>query len=89
MHREWVESELRNGATNKDSIWSESLAVGNDSFIKGIQQQLVGRAQGKSVLFQEGTSVIKEPGSPYNTFSASQKGLLSLQNTYFLKNNIE
>lgn len=88
MHRDWVDSELRNGVTNKDCNWSESIAVGSESFVKVIQQQLVGRVQGRSVHSHEGFSVLKEPEFPYGTFSDSEKGLLNLANSYLLHINI-
>ncbi len=88
VHYEWVESELRNGSVMKDSLWSESVAVGNDSFVKEIQQQLGGRVQGRSIVAHNGTTVLKEPQPPYNTLFAAKKDLLSLENTYFLQTNL-
>ncbi len=45
-YREWVEIELKNGSFIKNSLWSESVAVGNECFIEDIRQHLTGRVQG-------------------------------------------
>lgn len=45
VHRECVETELNNGQSLKNSLWSESLVVGKESFIKDIQQKLASRAK--------------------------------------------
>lgn len=88
VHYEWVESELRNGSVMKDSLWSESIAVGDDSFVKEIQQKLAGRVQGRSIIAHNGTTVLKEPQGPYNTLFDGKKDLLSLENVYFLQTNL-
>jgi putative transposase len=83
-HREWVESELKNGSSVKNPLWSESVAVGKESFIKGIKQKLASRAQGRSIVFNNETIALKESQAPYSTLLASKKEVLSLNNTYFL-----
>lgn len=87
VHREWVENELKNGPSLRNFLWSESVAIGSEYFIKDIQQKLAGRAQGRSAVSHNGTTVLKEPQAPYSTLFANQKGLLSRKNTYFLPTN--
>ncbi|MCP4338070.1 MAG: transposase [Desulfobulbaceae bacterium] len=79
-HREWVKTELANDCARRNSLWSESIAVGDKSFIKDIQEKLASRAQGRSVLSHNGTNTLKEPEVPYG----GQKNGVSSQNTYFL-----
>ncbi len=68
IHREWVETELEIGQSIKNSHWSKSLAVGQEYFVKGIQQQLAGRAQGRSVISQNELTVLKDRGRTRITF---------------------
>jgi putative transposase len=86
-HREWVESELRNGFSAKNPFWSESVAVGNECFIKDIQHKLAGRAQGRSIIVNNKNTAFKELQAPYSTLLVDKKGLLSPGNTCFLLTN--
>ena len=79
-----MEFELNNGSSMKNSLWSESVAVGDECFIKEIQQRLAGRAQGR---LNNETTALKEPQAPYSTLLANKKGLLSVKNAYFLPIN--
>ena len=86
-HLEWVETELATNNAIKNSLWSESIAVGDGSFIKEIQQKLASRAQGRSALSYDGTNILKEPDVLYSALFTNQKGVVSLKNTYFLPIN--
>ena len=85
MHRDWVELELKNIESQRQSFWSEAVAVGDECFIQSIQQRLAGRIPGRSVVSENGTSSLQEPQSPYNTLFEGKKGYLSTKNTYFLE----
>jgi hypothetical protein len=63
---------------------SKSVAVGNECYIKDIQQKLTGRVRGRSVISHNGTTAFKKPLAYYNALFDNQKSLLSLKNTYFL-----
>jgi hypothetical protein len=80
-----VDVEIKKGSSVKNSLWSESIAVGTECFIKNIQDKLAGRAVGCSVVSHNGTTALKEPQSSYNSLSTGKKGLLSHKNTYFLQ----
>ncbi len=84
MHRELVNRELENGPPVKNSLWSESLAFGSESYIEDVQDKLAGRVQGRSLISSNGTTVLKEPQGPYKEFFRIQKDHLSYKNTYFL-----
>jgi putative transposase len=38
--RGWVEEAVRRNSLERDSCWSESLAVGNEEFIAGVKAEL-------------------------------------------------
>lgn len=73
--------------SNRNPLWSESIATGNERFIKDIHQRLSGKAQGRSVISHNGATALKEPQAPYSAFFADQKGLLTQENAYFLSIN--
>jgi putative transposase len=88
-HLEWVETELANDRARRNSLWSESIAVGDEPFVKEIQQKLTSRAQGRSVLSHNGTNMLKEPDVFYNALFTGEKGTVSSKNTYSLPINTE
>ena len=84
-HLHWVESELATDRNKRNEIWSESVAVGSERFVKEVQQQLAWRARGRTVTNSHGdSSVLKEQQLPYNTLFNSKKDALRQNNTYFL-----
>ena len=88
MHQEWVDLELKSGESKRQSIWSESVAVGDERFIQNIQQKLSGRIPGRSIVFENGTTLLQEPQLSYSTLFGGQKGILNTENTFLLQLNI-
>ena len=88
MHRDWVELELKNVEAKRQSFWSESIAVGDEGFIKNIQQELSGRIPGRSIVSENGTTALREPQLSYSTLFEGHKGFLSTQNAYLLELSI-
>ncbi|PHR27749.1 MAG: transposase [Desulfotalea sp.] len=84
MHRGWVEHVLLNEGTKRQEFWSESVAVGGESFILDIQQKLAGRIPGRSIVTENEITVLNEPLAAYSTLFDAKKAPLSLKNTYFL-----
>ena len=87
-HHNWVTIELKNNVSTRNPFWSESIAVGSEPFISDIQQKLASRAQSRSMISANGTTILKEPKKPYTTVFDSKKDVLSLENTYFWQINI-
>ena len=40
-HREWVNIELKNDSSIRNPVWSETIAVGKEYFVKDIQQKFM------------------------------------------------
>jgi putative transposase len=87
MHQEWVDLELKNDESKRQSFWSESVAVGDECFIQNIQQELSGRIPGRSIVSENGTTSLQEPQSSCSILFGGQKVLLSTENTYLLHLN--
>ena len=82
-HHHWIEAELATGNNNRNEIWSESVAVGSERFVKEIQQQLAWRAKGRNVVNNHSDcSVLMEQQTPYNTLFDCKKDTLRQNNTY-------
>ena len=82
-----METELKNNVNKRNILWSESVAVGCERFIKDIHQQLAWRTKGRSIISNadDGSTALKELQTPYNTLFADKKTILRQDNTYILQ----
>lgn len=83
VHREWVEDALSKNHSVRDGKWSESIAVGSESFMGLIREKLGVRAMGRKVVGGDHVSTLKEPQISYGDVFTPQMGPLSAKNTYF------
>lgn len=87
-HRQWVEAELQADSKKRKGLWSESIAIGSDSFIEKIQKQLGLRAKGRMVVSEKEGTVLREASTPYNTLFEGEKSALRPDNSYFIDINV-
>lgn len=50
---DWVEEILKIGSNQRDSKWTESIAVGDKWFVKEIKKQLGIRSKGRKIVEEE------------------------------------
>ncbi len=81
QHQEWVAQELTLDSSKRDERWSESIAVGSESFIDQVKASLGIKAKHKEVIEQEDGYLIKEGHSSYNAHFDSKIGHLRVENT--------
>ena len=72
-HREWVEAAINQSENNRESHWTESIAVGNDNFIKEIKNKLAVRTVGRKVREIMDGFELREPEFPYNALFDAKK----------------
>ena len=87
-HRNWVEAELQADVQKRESLWSESIAIGSEGFVKRIHQQLGKRGKGRSIASGKEGFALREVSAPYNTFFEGEKRLLRPDNSYFIDINV-
>ena len=81
-HKELVEELLKDGTNSRQSEWTESIAVGSESFIEEIKEKLNVRAKGRKAI-EAGTAFqLKEPASRYNVVLGFKKEDIGHENTY-------
>ncbi len=77
-HREWVNIELKNDSSIRNPVWSETIAVGKEYFVKDIQQKLSGKVPGRSVISKrDDCCTLEESQVSYNTLFIDQKSALT------------
>jgi REP element-mobilizing transposase RayT len=82
LHRQWVEEGLEKSTGKRGACWSESVAVGNEKFVRNIQEQLGYRGKERRVRESEGGFELRESVAPYNGLFGVEKGALSPENDY-------
>ena len=68
---------------SREIKWTESIAVGSESFIEATIKRLGIKAKGRKIIGSTKSYELREPGVPYGGSFAHENGLLRLQNTYF------
>ncbi len=81
-HYQWVEAFIKNQSNIRDSKWSESIAVGNRSFIDETQTKLGSKAIGRKKIKRDDIYELKEHQMPYTNLFASENSTLSPKNNY-------
>ena len=86
-HQQWVHTELQSEQSQRDAMWSDSLAAGSQPFVEKVQAALSVNAQNRKVQLEEGTGVytLKENDAAYTAHFDSKMSCLSVKNTYFLE----
>ena len=65
-HRQWVETALKDNTKQRESFWSNSVAVGSEGFIERIQAELGVLASGRSCKPEGEHFTLKEPDATYD-----------------------
>ena len=79
--QDWVEATLTSNHPQRDSSWSESLAVGRFDFVDAVKNELGIRAQYRKVNEKGGMHILREPTAPYTHHLEHKKTTLSDENT--------
>ena len=72
-HRGWVDSAINRSENNRESHWTESIAVGSDNFIKEIKNKLAVKAVGRKIREISDGFELREPEFPYNGLLEAKK----------------
>jgi putative transposase len=81
-YRGWVEDALSADGQLRDGKWSESIAVGSESFVTMTKEKLGFKAKGREVVGGDGAYVLPEAPAPYNSFLGNENDALRPENAY-------
>ena len=81
-HRSWVEGALATEGGERDSRWTESIAVGRKGFVEGVKEQLGLRAKGRNISQSSGEFNLRETQSYYGNISGDENRPLSIKNMH-------
>lgn len=74
---EQTEDALAYAQPERESIWTESLAVGSESFVLGVASKLGIKARNRPIKTIDGITTIQEPAGAYDAYFRGKMGCLS------------
>jgi putative transposase len=84
QHRQWVQEAIGNGKNQRESFWTETIAVGGIGFAEKIKARLGIKGIGRKIEEQEADRfVLREGSEPYSAVFEPESGHLSPDNRYF------
>jgi putative transposase len=89
VHREWVETGSNGDTMTRDDRWSESVAVGSESFVERVRAALGFRAQHRQVAVVDGLSTLRERAQPYGDHFDRENEALRPNNAVPWQTNLE
>jgi putative transposase len=88
-HRQWVEAALRDGATARDDRWSDSIAVGSETFVEQAKAELGSAVGRRRIVADNKTYTLREQSSSYEYLFDDKNGVLSQNNAHLWETNID
>jgi len=83
-HRGWVEGAIESlSHRERQPQWSESLAVGNEDYVRDMKEKLGIRALGREVIEVKGVCELRETLAPYGADFGMENEALRQENTYY------
>jgi putative transposase len=86
-YRGWIEDAIKGDGLLREGKWSESVAVGSESFIMMTKEKLGIKAKGREVIGEDGSYMLKESPASYISILGHQNDGLRLENTYSWDDN--
>jgi putative transposase len=84
-YRGWVEAALKKLRHRRDPRWTESVAVGSESFVTETKERLGFKVRGRVASERDGVFELRDPVAPYNRISGHENAVLRSQNGYLWK----
>ena len=76
QHRQWLSDELEINNSTRDIAWTESLAVGSETFVDEVQALLGSKARNRKVTVSGEKHILRETAARYNAnFDTENSGL--------------
>lgn len=80
QHAQWLRDELLMTNSMRDRVWTESLAVGSESFVDEVQTSLGNKAANRKVINSGEKHILRETRARYNADSDYENRGLSTDN---------
>jgi putative transposase len=84
-HKKWIDDSLGNYGANRESHWTESVAIGSHIFVKKTLSDLGAQARGRRIIQTTETGdvfQIREESESYKPLFGSKKYDIAPKNTH-------
>jgi len=81
LRDQWIARELASGTSKRDASWTESIAVGSESFLEEVTALLDVKAVHRKARKRDDKFVIQESQISYTSLFNDKTGDLSVENT--------
>ena len=71
-HQQWVEEALKQSKIVRESKWTQSIAVGDKSFMEQIKERLEFRAKGRKIYERDDEYQLREGQTVYGDWPDSE-----------------
>jgi len=88
-YRGWIEEAIGEEGQLREGKWSESIAVGSESFVMMTKEKMGIKAKGREVVGEDGSYALRESAAPYNSILGHENDVLRSENVYFWDLNAE
>ena len=78
-YRGWIDEALSKGEHFRDGKWTESVAVGSESFVTTTKEKLGVKGKGREVIGTNGSYELRETTAPYKGILGHENGTLRIQ----------
>jgi putative transposase len=82
VHRERIDEALREGALERNSLWSESIAVGSEAFALTTKTAFGVKGRNLNVVNDDGVCVLKEAEASYGAEFGVKNRPIVLNNSH-------
>jgi len=82
-YRDWLQEGMQRQSRERQPRWTESIAVGSESFVRDAQEKLGIRGIGRKVMGANGSFELREPDTPYEALLGAENEDLSQENMYY------
>ncbi len=81
-HMSWIAEELSSKSLNRESKWTESIAIGSEHFVGVTMERLGIRARGRYTVGENGTYELRESANPYSVNFDAKNDVVRPKNIY-------
>jgi len=82
-HEGWVSNALIEGNRKRESLWTESIAVGSEHFVERVKEVLGRKARGRKLVEKQRSFHLREHGVPYRVNFRLKNNHIGHENSYF------
>ncbi len=83
VYKGWIEDVIRQGDSGREEKWTQSIAVGNESFVEQVKDQLGYRAIGRKIVGTgRGAYELKEGVASYSADSDTKMEAVRPENSF-------